>query len=258
MASTDAAQIDIAFPDASDLHLKIGVGACRLKVAPGDGVAWVSGTYDHPSSALPPRIEQEGGTVTITQERTLAGIGGLLRRAPSFDLALGKARPYMLTLEVGASESSFDLGGLPIKRLIVKQGAGKVDFDFSSPNPQAMSLLDLDAGAVGMEMKNLANANFAEMTINGGAASYKFDFGSRLQRDAHVKITAGLCSVEIDVPSTTAARIISESVLGGVDVGDGFTRKEGAFCTEAAVTGKAPVLTIDTSISLGSLLLRTT
>jgi hypothetical protein len=70
----------------------------------------------------------------------------------------------------------------------MKQGAGKVDMAFSTPNPQPMSLLRVEAGATGLEMKNLTNANFSEMTVDGGAAGYRFDFGGALRRDAHVRI----------------------------------------------------------------------
>jgi len=251
-------EINVPYPEAADLHLKVSVGACRLKVTPGDGEAWVTGTYRHPSGVLPPRIVTEGGTVRITQRRNVADLGGLFSGTPRYELALGKARPYMLTLEVGASEGNFDLGGLPINHLVIRQGAGKVDFDFSAPNPQAMSLLHIDAGAVDLGMKNLANANFAEMRVGGGAAAYKFDFSGTLERDAQVKITTGVSSVEIHVPASTAAKITSQSVLGGLDIGDGFTKKEGAFWTEAALGGKTPVLTIHANISVGSLLIRTT
>jgi hypothetical protein len=121
-----------------------------------------------------------------------------------------------------------------------------------------MSLLKLDSGAVGLTMNNLANANFAEMTVDGGAAGYVFDFGGSLQRDAYVRITTGMASVEVRIPSTTAAKITTESVLGGLDVGDGFTKKEGAFWTEAATAGTTPVLTIHANVTIGALSLRTT
>jgi hypothetical protein len=44
--------------------------------------------------------------------------------------------------------------------------------------------------------------------------------------------------------------------MGGVNVGDGFTKKEGAFWTEAAVRGQTPVLTIEANISLGGLTIK--
>jgi hypothetical protein len=256
MAEIDVTEINVAYPEASSLHLKVAVGACRLKLSPGAGEAWVTGTYKAPAGALPAKIEQEDGMVRISQEYRVSRLSGLFSKPPSFDLALGKATPYEMSLEVGATESIFDLGGLPITRLSIKQGAGKADFDFSALNPQPMSLLDIDAGAVSLEMKNLANANFAEMRVDGGAASYKFDFSGKLERDAHARITAGMSAVEISVPASTPARIASESVIAGLNIGDGFTKKEGAFWTEAALAGDGPVLTIRVSVSLGSLAIR--
>jgi hypothetical protein len=258
MTDLDVTQINIPYPEATSLDLRISVGACRLRITPGGGEEWVAGTYTTPTGALPVKIERQGGTVRITQEYKAAGILGAFGTPPAFDLALGDAKPYALTLEVGATDSDFDLGGIPLTRLSVKQGAGKVAFDFSAPNPQPMSLLDLDAGAVGLEIKNLAHANFAEMRVDGGAASYEFDFGGTLRRDAHVNIRAGMSSVEINVPASIAAKIGTESIIAGLSVGDGFTKKEGAFWTEAALAGATPVLTINASVSLGGVTIRTT
>ena len=119
-----------------------------------------------------------------------------------------------------------------------------------------MSRLELRAGASGIGMKKLANANFAEMQVTGGAAAYKLDFGGELQRDGNVTISAGSATVEVKVPATTAAKIVSESMMAGLDVGDGFTKREGAFWTAAAIAGQTPLLTIKASVAFGSLRLR--
>jgi hypothetical protein len=128
--------------------------------------------------------------------------------------------------------------------------------NFSAANPQPMSLLRLEAGATGLEMRNLAHANFTDMTVDGGAAGYTFDFGGTLRRDAHVRLTIGMSGVEVSVPATTAAKIKAGIVMGGVNVGDGFTKKDGAFWTEAAIKGQTPVLTIEANISLGGLTIK--
>jgi hypothetical protein len=52
--------------------------------------------------------------------------------------------------------------------------------------------------------------------------------------------------------------VTAETTLGSVDVGDGFTKSEGAFSTEAALRGDGPVLRIRAGVRLGSLQLRTT
>lgn len=250
--------IDVAYPDAGDLHLQLALGACKLAVEASAGAAWVQGSYDDPTDSIPIRVEEQGATVRIAQEYSSIDVWGITKgNAPQCKLALGEARPYALTLEIGASDSEFELGGLPLTQLTIKQGAGKFEFDFDRPNPSQMTRLELRAGASGIEMEKLANANFAEMQVTGGAASYQFDFGGRLQRAANVNISAGLASVAIRIPATTAAKVISESMMAGLDVGDGFTKRDGAFWTAAALAGQTPVLTIKASVALGSLSLRT-
>ena len=259
------APINVPYPNARDLQIKITEGACRLKIAPGEGEAWITGTHKDPSGKRPLHISQEGGTVRLTEQQAVSGMWEWLRagghgisQIPTIDLAFGKARPYRLSLEIGASENWLDLGGLPISRLSVKHGAGKTEIDFSAPNPQTMTLMEIGAGAGSTELKHLANAHFTELLVDGGMAGYALDFGGTLQQDAHARISAGLSSVEISVPASTAARISTESQLGSIDAGEGFTTKEGAFWTQAAVEGRTPILTVSVNVTLGSLKLRTT
>ena len=106
-----------------------------------------------------------------------------------------------------------DLGGVPVSSMEVRQGAGKFELDFSAPNPYAMKQLEVSSGAAGIELENLANANFSEMRPFGGAAGYELDFGGTLLRDAEAKIEAGLSGVEIKIPAFTAAKIVAETTL---------------------------------------------
>jgi hypothetical protein len=251
--------INVAYPTAADLHLRIALGACRFKAEPGEGEAWVTGTCHDPTDKRAPRVIEEGGTVRITEaepswERIPAVFGGV----PRYELTIGKGRPFGLTVETGASEFEMDLGGVPISSLTVRQGAGRFELDFSAPNPEPMQLLDVSSGAAGIELENLANANFSEMRLSGGAGGYELDFGGTLSRDAEAKIEAGLSGVEIEIPASTAAKIVAETTLGSVDVGDGFTKREGAFWTEAGSAGNGPLLTIRAGVRLGSLQLRAT
>jgi hypothetical protein len=163
-----------------------------------------------------------------------------------------------LAIETGASEFDLDLGGIPLSRLMVRQGAGKFELGFSAPNPEPMQVLEISSGAAGIELDNLANANFSEMRLSGGAAGYELDFGGTLSRDAQVSVETGMSGVEVRVPASTAARVVSETTLGSVDVGDGFTKREGAFFTEGALGGGTPLLTIRAGVRLGSLRLRAT
>ena len=255
---SELSAINIPFAESGERHLRIIAGACRLNVRPGDGEAWVSGTYYDALGSVPCRLTQDGGTVTLSQEFNPSEMFGLFAGAPRFDLVLGKAKPYALTIEIGASDSYFDLGGLPLTRLTISQGASHYAVNFSAPNPQSLALLKFGAGAGGMEIKNLANANFVELRVEGGAAAYQLDFGGSLRQDGRVRIATGMSAVEIAVPASTAAKISHETLMGGLEVGDGFMKKEGAFWTEAALAGKTPLLTIQSNVALGSLRLRVT
>jgi hypothetical protein len=251
--------INVAHPAEEDLRLRIALGACRFNARSGEGETWIAGTCYDPTDRRSPRIMEEGGSITITEEepsfeRLPAVFGGV----PRYELEFGRQRPFALTIETGASEFDLDLGGVPLRGLTVRQGAGKFELGFSEPNPQPMELLEISSGAAGIELENLANANFSEMRLSGGAAGYELDFGGALSRDARVKVETGLSGVEISVPATTAARIVAETTLGSVEVGDGFTKQEGAFLTEGAVAGNTPVLDIRAGVRLGSLQLRAT
>lgn len=252
--------IKVAYPTTEDLHLRIALAACHFKAKPGEGEAWITGTCYDPTGKRPPTIVEEGETVRISEggpsfEHLPAVLGGV----PRYELKLGKkGRPFALTVETGASEFEMDLGGVPVSSVTVRQGAGKFELDFSAPNPHPMRHLEVSSGAAGIELENLANANFSEMRLSGGAAGYELDFGGTLLRDAEAKIEAGLSGVEIKIPATTAAKIVAETTLGSVDVEDGFTKREGAFWTEAGMTGKKPLLTIRAGVRLGSLQLEAT
>jgi hypothetical protein len=250
--------INVAYPPAAeDLNLRIALGACRFRVRPGEGDAWVAGTYHDPTDGRSPRILEEGANVTITEaEPSFERIPSVFGGVPRYELEFGKGRSFAMTIETGASEFDLDLGGVPLSRLMVRQGAGRFELGFSAPNPEPMKLLEVSSGAAGIELVNLANANLSEMRLSGGAAGYELDFGGNLLRDAKVSIETGLSGVEITVPATTAARIVAETTLGSVDVGDGFTKREGAFLTEGALSGEAPVLEIGAGVRLGSLRLR--
>lgn len=256
MAIPTVTPIQIAYPDMSDPHLRLRVGACRLTIAPGAGNEWVAGTYRDPSGRMPLRVTHEADGVRIDCPRDVGDVFGLLSGAPTLDIVLGTARPFRLTIEAAASQNTIELGGVPLTRFVMKHGAGASTLTFSGPNPVAMTFLQVSAGAASLDARQLANANASIMTLEGGAAAYTFDFGGALQRDTFVRIASGVSSVTIAVPDSTAARIRLESLLNHLELGDGFTKREGAFYTPAAIAGKTPLLSIDTDIALGLLQLR--
>ena len=131
-------------------------------------------------------------------------------------------------------------------------GVPQYELEFGKGQPFALivetgaSEFDLDLGGVPLE----------KLTVRQGAGSFKLDFGGTLSRDAEATIETGLSGVQIMIPPSTAAKIVAETTLGRVDVGDGYTKSEGAFWTEAGMAGNKPLLTIRAGVRLGALQLR--
>ena len=248
--------IDIRFPETAERHLRVSVGACRMQIQPGTEDAWVTGRYQDPTGALPLTVTQEGGTATLRQQPNWPGTIPNLSAPARLELSLGTGQPFRMTVDSGAAEATIDLGAVRLQDLSLRFGAGKATVDFGRPNPEMLRRFEIKAGAVGLDLRNLANAGFEQFVLEGGAASYHLAFGGTLQRSAEARISAGMSSIEIDVPSSTAAKITAVANLGSLDVGDGFTTRERAFWTQPALSTAPAILTISATVALGSLRLR--
>lgn len=249
--------IHIAYPAGDEmlqLRVTMGPGQLRIRPAGGDSADWVTGSYTDPTKSIPLKVEVEGGKARIAQ--TVQFSIPRPRGVPVLDLRLGAGRAYTLVIEGGANEIDAELGGLPLTKLDCRFGAGQAAFVFGQPNPAEMARLAISAGAAEVRAEGLAHANAAEIAVEGGAAALHLDFGGTLVRDGRARINVGAAAVDITVPGSTAAKIGAHTVLAGVDVGDGFSTREGAYWTEAAVAGGSPVLTIDATVALAGLKIR--
>lgn len=251
----DIMQIEVPYPATADLSLQLRTGPCRIRFTAADGPAWIRGTYTDRTQTLPIEVRSVGGVTTIAQRVDLRTLAEL--QLPTLDLAISRARLFALDIETGASENSLDLGGLPLTRLVLKAGAGKLELDFTAPNPAAMTLMDLGIGAGVLTARHLANANFGELRLGGGVSGSTLDFSGELVRDAHVSADAGFASIDILVPATTSARIATKAFAAGKNV-TGFVTKGDAYYTTPALEGKHPLLEIDVSMAFGALGLSTT
>jgi hypothetical protein len=52
MIATKADPIQIAYPDVSGLRLHLALGLCRVRITPGRGDAWVTGTVQRDSEPM--------------------------------------------------------------------------------------------------------------------------------------------------------------------------------------------------------------
>ncbi len=251
-------EVHADWPDAPETTLRISAGACRLRLRPGTSQALVEGSYDDPTGTLPLSVTSEHGEVRISQHTRLSEVRRIKAAVPTLDLALGTGRAFALSLATGASEAHLELGSLSLQRLSVRMGAGSAEITFSSPAVGDLSRLECEAGAASVVLRGLGFASPERLVVVGGAASYELSFDGPLRRDVSARVTTAGASVAVRVPAATAARIGVVSVLAGLTVRDGFQTWEDSYWTQAGVDGTHPLLSVDTSVTLGSLELEAT
>jgi hypothetical protein len=219
----------------------------------GEDHALVTGTYDDPTGTLPLSVTEEHGTVRISQHTRLSDVKAFKAAVPTLDLALGTGRRLSLHLATGASDVNLELGGLSLRRVSVRMGAGSASIGFATPVQGPLDRFECEAGAASVTVTGLGNASPEQATIVGGAASYDLSFDGRLTRDVNAKVTTAGAGVVVRVPASTAARVGIVSVLAGLTVRDGFQTWEDSYWTQPGVDGRRPMLSVDTSITLGGL-----
>jgi hypothetical protein len=99
------------FIDGDPLTLRIQLGACRLRLAPGGDEPWVVGTYTDPTDDNPVRLEVGDRRLTIDQQRSVGGTLGLFKGAPTCELRLGTARPTAWSWSPAAATSTSTSAG---------------------------------------------------------------------------------------------------------------------------------------------------
>jgi hypothetical protein len=240
---SDLTYIKIPFPDAAqDLHLKILAPTNALVIAPGLGNAWVNGRYNDPKSVIPLHITQTENSVLIS---VVGAFGYRTPPAylPDMRLSFGRLHPFALSILAGDVPDHLDLGGIPLSSLEIKFGAGQQVLDFSSPNPQEMSHLKVEADSGAVQIEHLANANAAEVKLNGDATHYRINLGGELKQNIHLQLGMSLARTEVFITSGTAVKIKSGTAPGGSQAED-FSYADKMYWNTPARSHQEPVLNI--------------
>jgi hypothetical protein len=239
-------QISVAVPDG-DAHLTLAFGAGKLMLAPG-ATKLVEGTAIYNIPELKPVIKTDGGDVSITVgDYKTNGMSSFNQIKNEWNLKLGAA-PMDLTINSGAYEGTFDLGGLALTNLTINDGAAQMTADFSSPNQEKLGMLSYKTGASTVTLNNLGNANFEALIFEGGTGKYKLDFGGTFQRAGSVKIHLGLSSLELVIPSGITATVKVSGGMSNMQTPSGWNKNGETYTQE----GSDPALTIVIEMGAGS------
>ena len=240
--------ITVPVPATATTHLSINFGAGELTINPG-AQKLVEGTATYNTPDLKPEVVTDSNGIQIKQGNlTNIPYPGNIKN--TWDLKLGAAR-MDLAINAGAYTGTYELGGLSLINLTIKDGASKVGLSFSLANPSEMTLFRYETGASTVKMSGLANANFSTMIFNSGAGDYTLDFSGTLQRDATITISSGLSNIILVIPQTVNANITTESGLANINAGPGWTQNGSQYTQN----GSGPTLTFLIKTGAGNLTL---
>ena len=210
-----------------DVTLSMAVGELTLS---GGTEALVEGEVLYNVEDWKPTITNRDNSLTISQGRKNYTTDGFPGEdvVNHWNVKLGNI-PMNLTLEAGAYDATLDLSGLPIQNLAIQDGASESEIRFDTLNPEEMQTLAYQTATSEITFLGLANANFTQMSFEGGAGKYTFDFSGDLQRDANVNIQVGLSDVKIIVPKGVSARVFLDNGLGNVHINDTWLKKSNHY-----------------------------
>jgi len=160
--------------------------------------------------------------------------------------------PVTFNIEMGASKSQFELGGLQISGLKVSSGASDIFIDFCEPNPVKMDVLDIDAGVSKVVIKHIINANFKRFTFDGGVGDYMFYFNAPLKHKAVVDVKMGVAATKLIIDEDIAYKVhVSDSFLSSVRIEDSEEEEEDTY-TSFNYDQNRPYLLINADTGIGS------
>ena len=240
--------ITVPAPTTGATRLNINFGAGELNLNPG-AQSLVQGTAIYNVSDLKPEVVTDSNGITIKQ--------GNLNNIPypgniknNWDLQLGNT-PIDLTINAGAYTGTYELGGLSLTNLTIKDGASNVKLSFLQSNPSDMTIFRYETGASNVKLSGLANANFSTMIFDSGAGDYTLDFSGTLKREATVAISSGLSNIILVIPQNVNANVTTESGLANISAGAGWTQSGNQYTQ----SGSGPKLTFLIKTGAGNLTL---
>jgi len=229
-------EINIPAPEGDEVNLKLSFGAGKMTLAPGaEQLLEGSAAYNYAAFKPVVLINENQVEIKMSEINSIPAFNDLKNE---WDFKLGTT-PMNLSIESGAYDGFFELGGLSLTNLTIKDGASNVELSFSEPNSVKMSTFRYDTGASNVKMSGLANANFSILDFSAGAGDYTLDFSGELQDDATVKINSGFSNLILVVPENINAVVTITSGASNISTGAGWSQNGDIYKQE----GKGATLT---------------
>lgn len=243
-----------------DVDIKLGSG--RFDVVKGadtaGAVATLTGKYDESKYEYDYYFAHTGkrGDLTFSSEMRSHFHTKIDSQDNIWEIGFSPNVDIRCNFDIGAAKSDLDFSDLSISELELNVGAAAARVDFSTPNKTSLTLFKIKAGACDLDVSNIGNSRFDRLDFEGGVGSFQLDFSGKFDYSADAKISVGLGSVDIILPSDLGVRLESDdNFLSSVDFPKRLLipvrGREGIYETDNYDTAKGQ-LTIRLKIGLGS------
>ncbi|MCB0194856.1 MAG: protein kinase [Anaerolineae bacterium] len=219
--------INVPIPgDSNTAEVDIDFGAGELIINPGAEDALITGSATYNVAQFKPAITIDNEEVSIKPEVNFDWQALSKDEFQNrWDLNLGDF-PMELTLNVGASNSNLELGGLSLEQVRVAGGATDFSLSFSEPNKVAMESLRFSGAGSETDLIGLANTHTEDIIFKGGAGEYLLDFSGTLQENIDVEIDAGLGQVTLRIPEQVPASVTVRDIFSSVEPTGGWQQSK--------------------------------
>lgn len=188
------------------VRLRYGAGKLDIRQAPAPLMYSMEMRYDADRTEPQNEYDAAERTLRVGLREGKSSFGGDTEGG-RMHLALTRAVPLALYMELGAVEADLDLTGLALSHLDVQSGASDARIRFDSLNSVRMRSLSIKVGAAHVRANELANANAEKIDVEVGVGSVELDFGGRWTSDIRLDLQLALGGASIRVPSHIGIRV---------------------------------------------------
>lgn len=150
------------------------------------------------------------------------------KQGTTLSLGLAPGIPLDLVFALGACRTTLDLSRLAVHRLRLRTGASESTITFGTPNPIAMTSLDIAIGAANLTVLSLGNAHADTVAVSTGVGSADLDLSGQWTGTMHLTVKAALGGVTLRVPADVGIEARATTKLGSFDAA-GLTARDGAY-----------------------------
>jgi hypothetical protein len=213
-----SAQFSRQVSTEQSLDVTVHYSAGRIALSAGSGNQLYAMRLRYDADSHEPIHTFENGRLEIGVEGS--GRSSLFRSGATdgeMELTLSNRVPIDLSLELGAVRADIDLGGLRLTDLLVNTGASDGQIRVSSPNPEEMERVELNAGAASFRASGLGYLNAARISLDAGVGDFHVDLAGLRRPETRLEVDMGLGNLEIRVPREAGIRLTRDSFLTSLD-----------------------------------------